>query len=184
MKSNQNLIWIDLEMTGLSPETDRIIEIATIVTDKHLTILAEGPVFAIHQSDDVLLGMDEWNTRQHGQSGLVERVRSSQTSELDAERETIAFLKQFIDKGKSPICGNSVCQDKRFLCNYMPELASFFHYRQLDVSTLKELVVRWQPQLLKGVEKQSKHLALDDIKDSIAELVYYRKHFIREFDKV
>jgi len=179
MKNNQNLIWIDLEMTGLLPERDRIIEIATIVTDRNLTIIAEGPVFAIHQDDAVLAGMDEWNTRQHGQSGLVDRVRSSQVTEAQAEQETIAFLKQFIDAGRSPICGNSVCQDKRFLCNYMPNLASFFHYRQLDVSTIKELVARWAPKLLSGVEKQSKHLALDDIKDSIAELVYYRKHFIR-----
>lgn len=179
MKNNQNLIWIDLEMTGLFPETDRIIEIATIVTDLNLTILAEGPVFAIHQDDAALAGMDEWNTRQHGRSGLVDRVRASLVTEADAERETIAFLKQFIDKGKSPMCGNSICQDKRFLCKYMPDLASFFHYRQLDVSTLKELASRWRPQLLSGVEKQSKHLALDDIKDSIAELVYYREHFIR-----
>jgi oligoribonuclease len=179
MKNNQNLIWIDLEMTGLFPETDRIIEIATIVTDLNLTVLAEGPVFAIHQDDATLSGMDEWNTRQHGRSGLVARVRESLVTEAQAEKETIAFLKQWIDKGKSPICGNSVCQDKRFLCNYMPDLASYFHYRQLDVSSLKELVARWKPQLLSGVEKQSKHLALDDIKDSIAELAYYRKHFIQ-----
>ncbi|MDP3704392.1 MAG: oligoribonuclease [Legionellaceae bacterium] len=181
MKNNQNLIWIDLEMTGLFPETDRIIELATIVTDLNLTIIAEGPVFAIHQDDVTLAGMDEWNTRQHGKSGLVDRVRASQVTAEDAERDTIAFLKQFIDKGKSPMCGNSICQDKRFLCKYMPDLADFFHYRQLDVSTLKELVTRWRPQLLSGVVKQSKHLALDDIKDSIAELVYYREHFIRDF---
>lgn len=178
MKNNKNLIWIDLEMTGLSPETDRIIEIATIVTDLNLTILAEGPVFAIHQDEVTLEGMDEWNTRQHGKSGLVDRVRASQITACDAERETIAFLKRYVDQGKSPMCGNSVCQDKRFLCHYMPDLAAFFHYRQVDVSTLKELAMRWQPQLLSGIEKQSKHLALDDIKDSIAELVYYRKHFV------
>lgn len=179
MKNNQNLIWIDLEMTGLNPDTDKIIEIATIVTDANLQILAEGPVFAIHQSDEVLMGMDEWNTRQHGQSGLVDRVRQSFIDEMQAEQETVAFLKQFVDAKRSPMCGNSICQDRRFLCRYMPQLANFFHYRQIDVSTLKELILRWQPQLLSGVEKKSRHLALDDIRDSIAELVYYRKHFIR-----
>ena len=179
MKHNQNLIWIDLEMTGLLPETDRIIELATIVTDLNLNILAEGPVYAINQTEEMLSGMDEWNTRQHTKSGLVDRVRQSKVTEAMAQSGTIDFLKQYIDKGKSPMCGNSVCQDKRFLCKYMPDLANFFHYRQLDVSTLKELALRWRPQLLSGVEKQSKHLALDDIKDSIAELVYYREHFIK-----
>lgn len=183
MKNNQNLIWIDLEMTGLLPESDRIIEIATVVTDLELNILAEGPVFAIHQNDAMITGMDEWNTRQHNQSGLVKRVQESTVTEAQAEQATIEFLQQYIDKGKSPMCGNSICQDRRFLCNYMPELAAFFHYRNLDVSTLKELAIRWRPQLLSGVVKQSKHLALDDIKDSIEELVYYRKHFIRE-DKI
>lgn len=178
MKNNQHLIWIDLEMTGLDPERDRIIEIATIVTDAQLTILAEGPVFAIYQHDDVLAGMDEWNTRQHHQSGLVKRVRESKVLEAEAERETIAFLQHYLEKGVSPMCGNSICQDRRFLCRYMPALAQFFHYRNLDVSTLKELALRWRPELLKGVTKQSKHLALDDIKDSIAELAYYRQHFI------
>ncbi|GGI89234.1 oligoribonuclease [Legionella impletisoli] len=178
MKNNQNLIWIDLEMTGLNPETDRIIEIATLVTDAHLNILAEGPVFAIHQSEDLLNAMDEWNTRQHNQSGLVKRVQESQIFEAEAEEKTIQFLNEYIEKGQSPMCGNSICQDRRFLVRYMPMLADFFHYRNLDVSTLKELVARWNPKLLSGVKKQSKHLALEDIKDSIEELIYYRKHFI------
>ena len=179
MKSNGNLIWIDMEMTGLDPKADLIIELATVVTDSELNILAEGPVFAIHQSDEVLAGMDAWNTRQHNQSGLVARVRASDVSETRAEQETIAFLQQWVDKGQSPMCGNSICQDKRFLCEYMPNLANFFHYRLLDVSSLKELVMRWRPKLMSGFAKQSKHLALDDVKDSIAELVYYRQHFIR-----
>lgn len=179
MKNNQNLIWIDLEMTGLSPEEDRIIEIATIITDKHLNILAEGPVMAIHQTESRLSQMDAWNTKQHNASGLVKRVQESQWSETSAEQETIAFLKSYVDLGKSPMCGNSICQDRRFLCNYMPNLASYFHYRNLDVSTLKELVMRWNPGLMKGIKKVSKHLALDDIKDSIQELIYYREHFIR-----
>src|SRR3990167_6134160 len=179
MKSDDNLIWIDLEMTGLLPEADRIIEIATIVTDSELNILAEGPIFAINQEEERLAGMDEWNTRQHNHSGLVTRVRESTINELTAERLTIEFLKQYIDPGKSPMCGNSICQDRRFLCHYMPELANYFHYRHLDVSTLKELVMRWRPQLQEGLSKESKHLASDDIKDSIAELVYYRQHFIK-----
>ena len=179
MKNNQNLIWIDLEMTGLDPEQDYIIEIATIVTDPHLNIIAEGPVMAIHREDAVLDLMDEWNTRQHHQSGLVTRVRQSSITDSQAEQATIEFLQQYLEKGRSPMCGNSICQDRRFLCRYMPMLAAFFHYRNLDVSTLKELAMRWQPKLLKGVVKQSKHLALDDIKDSIEELVYYRQHFIK-----
>jgi len=178
MKNNQNLIWIDLEMTGLLPERDFIIEIATIVTDAHLNILAEGPVFAIHQSDALIAGMDEWNTKQHNQSGLVKRVQDSCVTEALAEKQTIEFLQQYVDKGRSPMCGNTICQDRRFLYKYMPELAAFFHYRNLDVSTLKELALRWRPQLLSGVTKQSKHLALEDIKDSIHELIYYRQHFI------
>ncbi|WP_058533277.1 oligoribonuclease [Legionella saoudiensis] len=178
MKNNHNLIWIDLEMTGLDPEENRIIEIATIVTDPHLNIIGEGPVYAVSQPKALLDAMDSWNTRQHGQSGLVKRVLESSVNEKQAEQDTINFLKQFVDKGKSPMCGNSVCQDRRFLYKYMPELAAFFHYRNLDVSTLKELAIRWKPELLNGFNKQSKHLALDDIKDSIAELVYYRQHFI------
>ncbi|ASQ45037.1 oligoribonuclease [Legionella clemsonensis] len=178
MKNNDNLVWIDLEMTGLDPEKDRIIEIATIVTDSQLTILAEGPVLAIHQDEALIAGMDEWNTKQHNQSGLVKRVRESTVDEAEAQRQTIDFLKSYVDKGKSPMCGNSICQDRRFLYKYMPELAAYFHYRNLDVSTLKELVKRWRPQLMNGVTKESKHLALDDIKDSIVELAYYRQHFI------
>jgi oligoribonuclease len=178
MKNNQNLIWIDLEMTGLDPEKDKIIEIATVVTDMHLTILAEGPVVAVKQPKDLLDQMDAWNTRQHNQSGLVKRVLDSNQTELEAEQSTLAFLTQYIDKGISPMCGNTICQDRRFLYKYMPELAVFFHYRNLDVSTLKELVARWHPSLLSGLGKKSKHLALEDIKDSINELVYYRQHFI------
>jgi oligoribonuclease len=177
-KNNHNLIWIDLEMTGLNPETERIIEIATIVTDPHLNILSHGPVFAIKQETALLDSMDSWNTRQHNQSGLVKRVLESQITEAFAESETIKFLANFVDKGKSPMCGNSICQDRRFLYKYMPGLAAFFHYRNLDVSTLKELALRWSPTLLSGIVKQSKHLALDDIKDSIEELIYYRQHFI------
>ena len=180
MKNNHNLIWIDLEMTGLEPEHDRIIELATVVTDAHLNILAEGPVFAVAQPKALLDGMDSWNTRQHNQSGLVKRVLEEGCAESEAERLTLAFLAQYLDKGKSPMCGNSICQDRRFLYKYMPELAAFFHYRNLDVSTLKELAIRWKPELLKGIVKESKHLALEDIKDSINELAYYRQHFIRD----
>lgn len=182
MKNSNNLICIDLEMTGLEPDKERIIEIATVVTDGQLNIVAEGPVLAIHQKEDLIAGMDEWNTRQHNQSGLVKRVRESTVTEVQAEELTIDFLKNYIDKGKSPMCGNSICQDRRFLYKYMPELAAYFHYRNLDVSTLKELAKRWRPKLLNGLVKESKHLALDDIKDSIAELVYYRQHFINLLD--
>lgn len=181
-KNNHNLVWIDLEMTGLDPDKDRIIEIATIVTDPQLTILEEGPVFAIRQSEELLTTMDEWNTRQHHQSGLVKRVLESEISEKAAESLTIDFLKDYVSKGKSPMCGNSICQDRRFLYKYMPDLAAFFHYRNLDVSTLKELAKRWKPQLLNQITKESKHLALDDIRDSIAELVVYREHFINLTD--
>jgi oligoribonuclease len=180
MKHNQNLIWIDLEMTGLSPEEDKILEIATIVTDKELNIIAEGPVMALYQSQERLALMDEWNTKQHHASGLVKRVLESSWNEKSAELATLAFLKNYVDPGKSPMCGNSICQDRRFLCRYMPELARFFHYRNLDVSTLKELVLRWRPELMSGLKKDSKHLALDDIKDSIEELRYYRKNFIHD----
>lgn len=174
-----NLIWIDLEMTGLDTQQDKIIEIATVITDAQLNIIAEGPVLAIHQSDNVLNGMDDWNTKQHGKSGLTERVRNSAVTEQDAERQTIDFLLQYVPKGKSPMSGNSICQDRRFLARCMPELEAYFHYRNLDVSTLKELVARWAPGIANGFAKNNNHLALDDIKDSIAELKYYREHFIR-----
>ncbi len=178
----QNLIWIDLEMTGLDPEQERIIEIATIVTDKNLNILAEGHVLAVYQSDELLGKMSEWCTKTHTANGLVERVKQSKLSERAAELQTLDFLKKWVPKGVSPICGNSVAQDKRFLFKYMPELADYFHYRHLDVSTLKELASRWKPELVKGFEKKNTHLALDDIRESIAELAYYREHFIRLTD--
>lgn len=174
-----NLIWIDLEMTGLDTQNDQIIEIATIVTDKDLNVLAEGPNLAIHQSNEILEGMDEWNTRQHGSSGLTQRVKDSTNSEIDAEQATIKFLEDWVPKGKSPMCGNSICQDRRFLSRCMPDLEEYFHYRNLDVSTLKELVSRWKPELAGGVKKTGNHLALGDIKDSIEELKYYREHFIK-----
>ena len=177
--SKDNLIWIDLEMTGLEPQTDQIIEIATIVTDSQLHILAQGPEIAIHQPQSVLDAMDEWNTRQHGQSGLVKRVQESSYDLAGAEQETMEFLKLWVPAGASPICGNSICQDRRFLARLMPTLEGYFHYRNLDVSSLKELALRWAPGLLDGFKKQGSHLALNDIKESIAELAYYREHFIR-----
>ncbi|MGR5069830.1 MULTISPECIES: oligoribonuclease [Vibrio] len=173
--SDQNLIWVDLEMTGLDPETHKIIEIASIVTDSELNILAEGPVLAIHQPEDELAKMDEWCTNTHTASGLVERVRNSEISEHDAVAQTIEFLERWVPKGVSPICGNSIGQDRRFLYKHMPELEEYFHYRYLDVSTLKELTRRWQPEVLNGFSKQGTHLALDDIRESIAELKYYRE---------
>ncbi|MBT0031617.1 oligoribonuclease [Vibrio alginolyticus] len=172
--SDQNLIWVDLEMTGLDPETHKIIEIASIVTDSELNILAEGPVLAIHQPEEELAKMDDWCTNTHTASGLVERVRNSQISEQDAVAQTIEFLAKWVPKGASPICGNSIGQDRRFLYKHMPELEEFFHYRYVDVSTLKELARRWQPEVLNGFTKQGTHLALDDIRESIAELKYYR----------
>jgi len=180
MDKSENLIWLDLEMTGLIPETDRIIEIATLVTDGDLNILAEGPVLAVKQSDAMLEGMDEWNQKHHGASGLIDRVKSSSTDEAEAERQTLEFLAQYSEKNASPMCGNSICQDRRFLANYMPELEAFFHYRNLDVSTLKELVRRWKPDIQSGLVKQGRHQAMEDIKDSVNELIYYRKHFIAD----
>ena len=173
------LIWIDLEMTGLDTISDRIIEIATVVTDKHLNTLAEGPVLAIHQSDQTLEAMDDWNRRQHAASGLAARVRASTTTVAEAEEKTIAFLDQWIEPGVSPMCGNSICQDRRFLAREMPGLERYFHYRNLDVSTLKELAKRWAPEVFVGFQKSSSHLALDDIRDSIEELAHYRTHFLR-----
>jgi oligoribonuclease len=177
-----NLIWIDLEMTGLVPERHHIIEIATVVTDQHLNVLAEGPVIAVHQPESELLAMDEWNTRQHGHSGLSQRVRDSSIGEAEGERRTLEFLRQWVPAGRSPMCGNSICQDRRFLARWMPELEKHFHYRNLDVSTLKELCHRWAPMIARGFNKDSRHLALDDVKDSIAELRYYREHFLRVSD--
>ncbi|SMN15119.1 3'-to-5' oligoribonuclease (orn) [uncultured Candidatus Thioglobus sp.] len=173
-----NLIWIDLEMTGLLPEKDVIIEIATIVTDKDLNILAEGPALVIHQNDEILTGMDEWNTEHHTASGLVKRVKDSNVSIQQAEQQTIEFLKKYITAGTSPMCGNTVCQDRRFLYSYMPKLEKFFHYRHIDVSTLKELAVRWKPEAKMIREGESAHLALADIRDSIDELKHYRRTFI------
>lgn len=174
-----NLIWIDLEMTGLDPLIERIIEIATVVTDGDLNVLAEGPSLVIHQDDALLDGMDEWNTKQHGGSGLTGRVRNSQISEQQAMTATIDFLRHWVPAGQSPMCGNTIGQDRRFLVKYMPELAEFFHYRNLDVSTVKELARRWKPELLDGFTKKGSHLAMDDVYDSIAELAYYREVFIR-----
>ncbi|KAE9533225.1 oligoribonuclease [Ursidibacter arcticus] len=178
-QNKQNLIWIDLEMTGLDPEKERIIEIATIVTDKDLNILAEGPVLAIHQSDELLNKMSDWCVKTHTENGLVERVKQSKLTERAAELQTLDFLKKWVPKGASPICGNSIAQDKRFLYRYMPDLAEFFHYRHLDVSTLKELASRWKPEMLNQFNKKNTHLALDDIKESIEELKFYREHFIK-----
>jgi oligoribonuclease len=173
-----NLIWIDLEMTGLDTQNDVIIEIATIVTDVNLNILEEGPVMAIHQPDTVLDKMDEWNTRQHGKSGLTERVKQSSINEQEAEAKTIEFLQQYVPAKASPMCGNSICQDRRFLARCMPDLEDYFHYRNLDVSTFKELARRWLPNVYGGFNKKGAHLALDDIKESIEELAYYRQHMI------
>ncbi|MBU6259054.1 MAG: oligoribonuclease [Burkholderiales bacterium] len=175
---DQNLIWIDLEMTGLLPDSDRIIEIAVVVTDAQLTRRVEGPVFAVHQSDAVLDAMDAWNKGTHGRSGLTERVRASTVDEAAAQQRTIEFLQRYVPRGKSPMCGNSICQDRRFLANYMPALEAYFHYRNLDVSTLKELARRWKPAVLDGFKKAQAHTALADIQESIDELVHYRTHFL------
>ncbi|HLT62895.1 MAG TPA: oligoribonuclease [Pseudohongiella sp.] len=176
---SKTLIWIDMEMTGLEPDTDRVIEIATLVTDGDLNIIAEGPVLAVHQSDETLAAMDEWNQRTHGASGLIERVRASKVNEAEAERLTLEFLQTYADSRSSPMCGNSVHQDRRFLVRYMPTLEAFFHYRNLDVSTVKELAKRWRPGVSAGFAKKGSHQALDDIRESVEELKYYREHFFR-----
>ncbi|MGR2740299.1 oligoribonuclease [Billgrantia sp. Q4P2] len=173
------LVWIDLEMTGLEPERERIIEVATLITDNDLNLIAEGPVIAVHQSDDLLAAMDEWNQKTHGESGLVERVKQSRIDTAEAERQTLEFLKAYVSPGSSPMCGNSVHQDRRFLEREMPELLAFFHYRNLDVSTLKELAKRWNPGALAGFSKRNTHQALDDIRESLAELAHYRNTFLR-----
>jgi oligoribonuclease len=174
-----NLVWVDMEMTGLDPDTDRIIEVAAVVTDANLNILAQGPVFAIHQPDEVLDRMDAWNKGTHGRSGLIDRVKASTITEADAEAALVDFLRHFVPPGKSPMCGNSICQDRRFMARSMQKLEAFFHYRNLDVSTLKELCRRWKPELISGFKKHQKHTALADIIESIEELRYYREHFIR-----
>jgi oligoribonuclease len=176
--SDQNLIWIDLEMTGLYPDSDRIIEIAVVVTDPHLTVRVEGPVFAVHQSDATLDAMDAWNKGTHGRSGLIDRVKASTDDEVGAEAQVIEFLQRYVPKGKSPMCGNSICQDRRFLARTMPKLEAFFHYRNVDVSTLKELAKRWKPSALDGFKKAQAHTALADIHESIDELIHYRRHFL------
>jgi oligoribonuclease len=177
--SDQNLIWIDLEMTGLYPDTDRIIEVAVVVTDPQLTVRVEGPVFAVHQSDATLDAMDAWNKGTHGKSGLIDRVKASTVDEAAAEAQVIAFLQQYVPKGKSPMCGNSICQDRRFLARTMPKLEAFFHYRNVDVSTLKELAKRWKPEALEGFKKAQAHTALADIHESIDELLHYRSTFLQ-----
>ena len=179
MDKKQHLIWIDLEMTGLIPENDRIIEIATVITNTDLQVVAEGPVLAIHQNAEIMAGMDEWNTRHHGANGLIERVRLSPYNESEAEQATLKFLNQYCERGNSPMCGNSICQDRRFLARYMPSLEAFFHYRNMDVSSIKELAKRWRPDIAEGVNKTGSHKALEDIKDSINELRYYREHFFK-----
>ena len=177
-RSEMNLVWLDMEMTGLEPDTDRIIEIAVVVTNSTLDKVVEGPVLAIHQSDETLDKMDDWNKNTHGRSGLIDRVRESTVSEADAAEQIRAFLGNYVPPGKSPMCGNSICQDRRFMARWMPELERFFHYRNLDVSTLKELCRRWQPAIYKGFQKRAMHTALADIHESIDELKYYRQHFL------
>lgn len=178
-QEQDNLIWIDLEMTGLDPDNDLIIEIATVVTDKYLNVLATGPVLAVHQSDEALAAMDDWNQEHHGQSGLIGRVKASSVSDSDAEQQTLAFLKQWVPAGKSPMCGNSIGQDRRFLHRRMRQLEEYFHYRNIDVSTVKELAARWAPDVYEGFRKNATHQALDDVLESIGELKHYREHFIK-----
>ena len=177
-QDNNNLIWVDMEMTGLNPDTDCIIEVALVITDTQLNTLAEGPVLVVHQSDAILDGMDKWNKSTHAKSGLIDKIKASHLTEADVEAQMIAFLKQHVPSGASPMCGNSICQDRRFMARSMPQLEAYFHYRNLDVSTLKELVKRWKPDIASGFSKDSKHEALSDIYDSINELKYYRQHFI------
>ena len=177
--NDSNLIWIDMEMTGLDPDTCVVLEIATIVTDAQLNVLAEGPVLAVHQSDDVLANMNEWCIDVHGKTGLTQRCRDSKISAIEAQAQTIAFLSQWVPAGKSPLCGNTIGQDRRFMVKYMPELEAYCHYRSIDVSTIKELATRWQPDVLKGFNKKGLHLALADIQESIAELQYYRTHVFK-----
>ena len=177
-QDNNNLIWVDMEMTGLNPDTDRIIEVALVVTDSQLNVVAEGPVLVVHQSDEVLDGMDKWNRSTHSKSGLIDKVKTSRFKETEVEAQMIEFLKLYVPSGVSPMCGNSICQDRRFMVRSMPQLEAYFHYRNLDVSTFKELVKRWKPEIASGLTKESKHEALADIYDSINELRYYRQHFI------
>ncbi len=177
-KNDNNLIWLDMEMSGLLPDSDRILELAVVVTDAELNVLAESPVLVVHQSDAVLDGMDAWNKGTHGRSGLIDKVKASQLDEAAATAQMLEFLKQYVSSGKSPMCGNSICQDRRFMARYMPELESYFHYRNLDVSVFKELARRWKPEIYNGFKKASKHEALADIYESIDELKYYREHFI------
>ena len=180
IKPNEfNLVWVDMEMTGLDPDKDRIIEVAVVVTDSELNILAEGPVYVIHQSDEIMDGMDAWNKGTHGRSGLIDRVKNSTVTEAEAETALIEFLKQYVPAGKSPMSGNTICQDRRFMARGMPKLEAFFHYRNLDVSTLKELCRRWKPELVAGFKKKQAHTALADILESVEELKYYREHFIK-----
>jgi oligoribonuclease len=178
-QDNNNLIWVDLEMSGLQPDTDRILEMAVVITDVELNQLAESPVFVVHQSDEVLNGMDAWNKGTHGKSGLIDKVKASTLTESDAEAQMIEFLKQYVPANKSPMCGNSICQDRRFMARHMPKLEAYFHYRNLDVSVFKELARRWKPKVYDGFKKASNHTALADIRESIDELKYYREHFIK-----
>ncbi|MFA9216465.1 MAG: oligoribonuclease [Sphingomonadaceae bacterium] len=178
-QNEMNLVWVDMEMTGLEPDTDRIIEVAVVVTDMHLNVLAEGPVLVIHQSDETLDKMDAWNKGTHGRSGLIDRVKASSVTEAQAEEELIAFMRKWVPKGKAPMCGNTIGQDRRFMVRYMPKLEAYFHYRNIDVSTLKELCKRWKPEIVSGFKKHQMHTAMADIVESIEELKYYREHFIK-----